>query len=71
MEALALLLDKAGLDPDDLAPTLLAFAAAKTATQAPPEKGRSIYQEELIYDDENSFIYTKETLKVENIVENI
>ena len=60
VEALALLLDKAGLDPDDLAPALLAFAAAKTATQAPPEKGRSIYQEkELIYDDENSFIYKR------------
>ena len=43
MEAIALLLDQAGLDPDDLAPALLAFAAAKKQIQAPPEEGRSIY----------------------------
>ena len=60
VEAIALLLDQAGLDPDDLAPALLAFAAAKKQTQAPPEEGRSIYQDkELIYDDENSFIYRR------------
>ena len=56
-----MLLEQAGLDPDDLAPALLAFAAAKQQAQvAPPEKGKSIYQEkELIYDDENSFIYRR------------
>ena len=60
VEAIALLLDQAGLDPDDLAPALLAFAAAKKQIQAPPEEGRSIYQDkELIYDDENSFIYRR------------
>jgi integrase len=60
VEALALLLDQAGLDADDITPALLAFAAAKKATAAPPEQGRSIYQDkELIYDDESSFIYKR------------
>ena len=59
VEALALLLDKAGLDPDDLAPALLAFAAAKQQPRHHQRKAGASTKKELIYDDENSFIYKR------------
>ena len=60
VEALALLLDQAGIDPEEVAPALLAFAAAKQATAPAPVKEKRIYQDkELIYDDESSFIFKR------------
>jgi integrase len=58
--ALANLLDAAGLEAADLLTALQAVAQAKKATEVPPEKGKSIYQEkELVYEDENAFIYRR------------
>ena len=58
--ALATLLDAAGLEPADLLTALKTLADAKQATQRPPEQGKSIYQDkELIYEDEDAFIYRR------------
>lgn len=60
VQALALLLEQAGIDPEDVAPALMAFATAKQATAPLPKKDKRIYQEkELIYDDESSFIFKR------------
>jgi integrase len=58
-EALAALLEGAGLEPADLLTAIAALAEAKKAA-APPKTSRSIYQDkELVYDDENAFIYRR------------
>lgn len=61
-EVLAGLLNAAGLEPQDFLTALQAVAEAKRASQKPDEtlKGKNIYQEkELVYDDENAFIYRR------------
>jgi integrase len=59
-EVLAGLLDAAGLEPQDLLTALQAVAEAKRATEIPPDKEKNIYQsKELVYDDENAFIYRR------------
>ena len=58
--ALATLLDAAGLEPADLLTALQTLAEAKQAAQRPPEQGKSIYQDkELVYEDEDAFIYRR------------
>ncbi len=58
--ALATLLDAAGLEPADLLTALKTLAEAKQAAQRPPEQGKSIYQDkELVYEDEDAFIYRR------------
>jgi site-specific recombinase XerD len=59
-EALTELLTAAGLEPSDFLTALQAVAEAKKATQKSPEKEKNIYKEkELVYDDENAFIYRR------------
>ena len=59
-EALGALIAAYGLDASDLVAAIQNLAAAKQATQQPPEQGRSIYQDkETIYDDEHAFIYRR------------
>jgi len=58
--ALATLLETAGLEPADLLTALKTLAEAKQAAQRPPEQGKSIYQDkELVYEDEDAFIYRR------------
>jgi len=60
VEALAALLEGAGLEPADLLTALTALAESKKATAVPPDKGKSIYQDkELVYEDESAFIYRR------------
>jgi integrase len=60
VEALASLLQGAGLEPADLLTALTTLAESKKATETPPETGRSIYQDkELVYEDESAFIYRR------------
>lgn len=61
-EVLAGLLNAAGLEPKDFLTALQAVAEAKRATEKNQEttKDKNIYQEkELVYDDENAFIYRR------------
>lgn len=61
-EVLAGLLNAAGLEPQDFLTALQAVAEAKRVTQKNEKtnKDKNIYQEkELVYDDENAFIYRR------------
>lgn len=58
--ALVTLLDAAGLEPADLLTALQVLAQAKQAAQKAPEQGKSIYQDkELVYEDEDAFVYKR------------
>ena len=60
VEALASLLQGAGLEPADLLTALTTLAESKKATESPAETGKSIYQDkELVYEDESAFIYRR------------
>ena len=60
VEALAAVIAAYGLDAADLISAVQNLAAAKQATAAPAEQGKSIYQDkESIYDDEHAFVYRR------------
>lgn len=60
LSALSTLLEAAGLDASDLALAITALAEAKQVSKQKEDAGKSIYQDkEIIYDDENAFIYRR------------
>ena len=68
VEALAAVIAAYGLDAADLISAVQNLAAAKQATAAPAEQGKSIYQDkESIYDDEHTFVYRRGTQQLRGI----
>jgi len=66
-KALAALLDATGVDAATLAAALESIAIATAATAPAPEQENSIYQKrELIYDDEDAFVFVRGDTKRKN-----